>query len=128
MRRWRQIALLIAGVLLIAFGLAVLLGASVAHQEVRHFLAGEDMTLGTADDPAVAANAPQWAGQPPGTGAEASDADRTGAVTHLDMAHLAEKLALLSAVVGVSLILVGIVFLGSSGRAGRSSEAIVDQP
>ena len=70
-RRILEIGGLIAGVVLIAFGIAAIYMGVDGRSTVRDSLKQEQITFGTADDPAVAKYAEQWAGEQITTGEQA---------------------------------------------------------
>ena len=61
----------VAGVVLIAFGVAAIYMGIDGRATVRDSLEAEQITFGAADDPAVAEFAPQWAEEPVETGDQA---------------------------------------------------------
>lgn len=62
---------LIAGVVLIVFGAVALYMGVDARSTVRDSIKAEQITFGSADDPAVAEHAEQWAGEQVENGAQA---------------------------------------------------------
>ena len=71
MRRILEIGGVIAGVVLIAFGIAAIYMGFDGRATVRDSLKQEQIVFGAADDPAVAQHASQWAEEPLRTGAQA---------------------------------------------------------
>lgn len=71
LRKPFQIGGIIAGVVLIAFGVAAIYMGVDGRATVRESIKQEQISFGAADDPAVAKYAAQWAGQPLQTGAQA---------------------------------------------------------
>lgn len=70
-RRMWEIGGFVAGAVLIAFGaVSIYLGVS-GFNTVRDSIKDENITFGTADDPAVARHAEQWAGEQVKTGEQA---------------------------------------------------------
>ena len=70
-RKYWEIGGFLAGGLLIVFGIvAIFLGVN-GYNTTRDAIKGEGITFGTADDPAVAKYAEQWAGQQVKTGDQA---------------------------------------------------------
>jgi hypothetical protein len=70
-RRLLEIGGILAGALLIAIGVGALYIGVDAHNTTRDSLKQENITFGTADDPAVAEHAEQWAGEQVTTGDQA---------------------------------------------------------
>lgn len=70
-RRFLEWGGLAAGVILIVFGIAALYMGIDGRNVVRDSIKQEQITFGEASDPAVAANAKQWAGQQVTTGDQA---------------------------------------------------------
>jgi hypothetical protein len=70
-RRILEIGGLISGVMLVAFGVVALVLSIDSRNTVRDSLRQEQITFGSADDPAVAEHAEQWAGQQVLTGDQA---------------------------------------------------------
>jgi hypothetical protein len=69
--KWWEIGGFIAGAVLVVFGaVAIYLGVS-GFTTVRDSIEQEKIVFGSADDPAVAKHAEQWAGQPVETGEQA---------------------------------------------------------
>ena len=66
-----EIGGIIAGVVLIAFGVAAIYMGVDGRSTVRESIKQEQITFGAADDPAVAKYASQWAEEPLQTGAQA---------------------------------------------------------
>ena len=71
MRKFLEIGGVIAGVVLIAFGIAAIYMGVDGRATVRDSLKQEQIVFGAADDPAVAKHASQWAEEPLRTGAQA---------------------------------------------------------
>jgi hypothetical protein len=70
-KRFWEIGGFVAGGLLIIFGIvAIILGAN-AYNTTRDAIKAEGITFGSADDPAVAEHAEQWAGEQVTTGDQA---------------------------------------------------------
>ena len=74
----------VAGVVLIAFGVAAIYMGIDGRATVRDSLEAEQITFGAADDPAVAEFAPQWAEEPVETG------DQARAVAQINHEHARE--------------------------------------
>jgi hypothetical protein len=71
MRKVLEIGGVIAGVVLVAFGVAAIYMGIDGRATVRDSLKQEQIVFGAADDPAVAKFASQWAEEPLQTGAQA---------------------------------------------------------
>ncbi len=71
MRKPFQIGGVIAGVVLIAFGIAAIYMGVDGRTTVRDSIKQEQIVFGAADDPAVAKHAAQWAGEPVTNGTQA---------------------------------------------------------
>ena len=71
MRKFFDIGGIIAGVVLIAFGVAAIAMGFDGRTTVRDSLKAEQITFGAADDPAVAKYASQWADEQVTTGTQA---------------------------------------------------------
>jgi hypothetical protein len=71
MRKPFQIGGIIAGLVLIAFGIAAIYMGVDGRSTVRDSLKQEQIVFGAADDPAIAKHASQWAEEPLRTGAQA---------------------------------------------------------
>ena len=71
MRKLFQIGGLVASAVLIALGVAAIYMGVDGRSTVRDSLKQEQIVFGTADDPAVARYAAQWAGEPVETGTQA---------------------------------------------------------
>lgn len=70
-KRWLEIGGLLAGAVLIVFGIVSIVMSVDARTTVRDSLAAEQIYFGEATDPAVAKHASQWAGQQVTTGEQA---------------------------------------------------------
>jgi hypothetical protein len=70
-RRYWEIGGFLAGGLLIVFGVVAIFMGVNGYNTTRDAIKGEGITFGTADDPAVAKYAEQWAGQQVKTGDQA---------------------------------------------------------
>jgi hypothetical protein len=70
-RRYWEIGGFLAGGLLIVFGIVAIFMGINGYNTTRDAIKGEGITFGTADDPAVAKYAEQWAGQQVETGDQA---------------------------------------------------------
>ena len=70
-RRIWEIGGFVAGAVLIVFGVAAIFLGVNAYSTTRDALTDEGITFGTADDPAVAEHAEQWAGEQVTTGDQA---------------------------------------------------------
>ena len=70
-KRYWEIGGFVAGAILIAFGVVAIYMGVDARNTVRDSLKQEQITFGTADDPAVAKYAEQWAGEQVTTGEQA---------------------------------------------------------
>ena len=70
-RKYWEIGGFLAGGLLIVFGVAAIFMGVNGYNTTRDSIKGEGITFGTADDPAVAKYAEQWAGQQVKTGDQA---------------------------------------------------------
>jgi hypothetical protein len=71
MKRFLEIGGLIAGAILIVFGVVAIYMGVDARSTVRDSIKEEQIFFGTADDPAVAKHAEQWAGEQVLTGEQA---------------------------------------------------------
>jgi hypothetical protein len=71
MRKLFEIGGIIAGLVLVVFGAAAIYMGVDGRATVRDSLKQEQITFGSADDPAVARYAPQWADEQVQTGAQA---------------------------------------------------------
>ncbi len=71
MRKPFQIGGVIAGAVLIAFGIAAIYMGVDGRTTVRDSIKQEQIVFGAADDPAVANHASQWAGEPVTNGTQA---------------------------------------------------------
>jgi hypothetical protein len=71
MRKPFQIGGIIAGAVLIAFGVAAIYMGVDGRTTVRDSLKQEQIVFGSADDPAIAKHAPQWADKQVTTGTQA---------------------------------------------------------
>jgi len=71
MRKLFEIGGVIAGVVLIAFGVAAIYMGADGRSTVRDSIKQEQIVFGAADDPAVAKYAPQWAEEQAKTGTQA---------------------------------------------------------
>jgi len=71
MRKPFQIGGVIAGAVLIAFGIAAIYMGVDGRTTVRDSIKQEQIVFGAADDPAVAKHASQWAGEPVTNGTQA---------------------------------------------------------
>ena len=71
MRKLLEIGGIIAGVVLVAFGVGAIYMGIDGRATVRDSIAQEQIVFGAADDPAVAKYASQWAEEPLQTGAQA---------------------------------------------------------
>jgi hypothetical protein len=71
MRKLFSLGGIVAGVALVLFGAAAIYMGVEGRSTVRDSLSQEQISFGAADDPAVAKYAPQWAGEPVETGAQA---------------------------------------------------------
>jgi hypothetical protein len=71
MRKPFQIGGVIAGAVLIVFGIAAIYMGVDGRTTVRDSIKQEQIVFGAADDPAVAKHASQWAGEPVTNGAQA---------------------------------------------------------
>ena len=71
MRKLFEIGGIIAGLVLVVFGAAAIYMGADGRATVRDSLKQEQITFGSADDPAVAKYAPQWADEQVQTGAQA---------------------------------------------------------
>ena len=71
MRKLFSLGGVAAGVALVIFGAAAIYMGVDGRTTVRNSLVQEQISFGTADDPAVAKHASEWAGQPVETGAQA---------------------------------------------------------
>ena len=93
-RKYWEIGGFLAGGLLIVFGVvAIFMGVS-GYNTTRDAIKGEGITFGTADDPAVAKYADQWAGEQVATGDQARafakimrehTLESTGGLTYAEM-------------------------------------------
>ena len=70
-RKYWEIGGFLAGGLLIVFGIVAIFMGVNGYNTTRDSIKGEGITFGTADDPAVAKYAEQWAGQQVKTGDQA---------------------------------------------------------
>jgi len=70
-KRFWEIGGFVAGAILIAFGVVAIYMGVDGRSTVRDSLKAEQITFGTADDPAVAKYADQWAGEQVTTGEQA---------------------------------------------------------
>jgi hypothetical protein len=70
-RRMWEIGGLIAGAVLILFGIAAIYMGATGYRTTRDAIQDEGITFGAADDPAVAKHASQWAGEQVKTGDQA---------------------------------------------------------
>jgi len=70
-KRFWEIGGFVAGAILIAFGVVAIYMGVDGRSTVRDSLKAEQITFGTADDPAVAKFADQWAGEQVTTGEQA---------------------------------------------------------
>ena len=70
-RKYWEIGGFLAGGLLIVFGVVAIFMGVNGYNTTRDAIKGEGITFGTADDPAVAKYAEQWAGQQVETGDQA---------------------------------------------------------
>jgi hypothetical protein len=70
-RRMLEIGGLIAGAILILFGIAAIYMGASGYRTTRDAIADEGITFGESDDPAVAEFASQWAGEQVKTGDQA---------------------------------------------------------
>ena len=70
-RKYWEIGGFLAGGLLIVFGIVAIFMGVNGYNTTRDAIKGEGITFGTADDPAVAKYAEQWAGQQVETGDQA---------------------------------------------------------
>jgi hypothetical protein len=70
-KRWLEIGGLLAGAVLIVFGIVAIVMSVDARSTVRDSIAAEQIYFGDANDPAVAQHASQWAGQQVTTGEQA---------------------------------------------------------
>lgn len=70
-KRWLEIGGLLAGAILIVFGIVSVVMSVDARTTVRDSLAAEQIYFGEKEDPAVAKHASQWAGQQVKTGEQA---------------------------------------------------------
>ena len=70
-RKYWEIGGFLAGGLLIVFGIVAIFMGVNGYNTTRDAIKGEGITFGTADDPAVAKYAEQWAGQQVKTGDQA---------------------------------------------------------
>jgi hypothetical protein len=71
LKRILEIGGLVAGVVLVLFGVIAIYMGVDGRSTVRDSIAQEGIVFGAADDPAVAEHAAQWAGQPVETGDQA---------------------------------------------------------
>ena len=92
-RMW-EIGGFAAGIVLILFGVVALIMGVSGYNTTRDAIKGEGITFGTADDPAVAKYAEQWAGEQVTTGDQARafakimrehTLESTGGLTYAEM-------------------------------------------
>ena len=93
-RRFWEIGGFVAGGVLILFGVVAIIMGVNGYNTTRDAIKGEGITFGTADDPAVAKYAEQWAGQQVKTGDQARafakvmrmhTLESTGGLTYAEM-------------------------------------------
>lgn len=70
-KRLLEIAGMLSGIVLVAFGAVAIYMGVDGRNTVRDSIAAEKITFGTANDPAVKRYAEEWAGQPVKTGEQA---------------------------------------------------------